>query len=258
MSKLENCTSCETPISTNAETCPKCGEPLGPGWAKPIIEARELREEDIERGRRLMVERQAEQKRKKKKHKRIFWGSATALIALMFYGAGADDRALEALKTDNPVEYARIISDKIATLEKEVAIVPASDHSGNIVLYEKLLALDPENQRYVAKIRTYETAQKNARAASVAKEKAEERRTGAHCTRGYGATQKFRAYVKASMRDPSSFDHISTSMSNINANGNYKIYLRYRAKNGFGGTNTGTAKATVRASDCSITVTSIK
>lgn len=86
--------------------------------------------------------------------------------------------------------------------------------------------------------------QAEAEAAEAVKvaEKAEERRKGFHCLSGWdGSHSEFKHDLKKQMRDPDSFEHIETRVGPINDLGRHAVFMKYRARNGFGGMNVGTA-----------------
>jgi hypothetical protein len=69
----------------------------------------------------------------------------------------------------------------------------------------------------------------------------EEKRKGFHCLSAWdGSHRGFSEKVKAQLRDPSSFEHVETKVTPEKA-GSHGIVMRYRARNGFGGMNVGTA-----------------
>lgn len=47
----------------------------------------------------------------------------------------------------------------------------------------------------------------------------------------------FKKQRVAALRDPGSFKHIETRVTPVDANGQHQIMMKYRARNGFGGTN---------------------
>jgi len=91
--------------------------------------------------------------------------------------------------------------------------------------------------------------------AQQAKERAENRHKGFHCLSAWdGSHTTVKANVKESLRDPSSFEHIETKITPVNEKGNHVLYMKYRAKNGFGGMNVGTAMAIVDNSSCEASI----
>jgi hypothetical protein len=59
--------------------------------------------------------------------------------------------------------------------------------------------------------------------------------------------------LKPTLRDPDSFEHVSTRITPVNDKGINSVIMEYRAKNGFGGKNAGIATADLRNSDCGMT-----
>lgn len=104
----------------------------------------------------------------------------------------------------------------------------------------------PEQREQEAKEKSAEEAQKST-------EDAEKRRKGFHCLSSWdGSHRDFVDAVSKSLRDPDSFEHSETKITPVNADGQHTVAMTFRAKNGFGGTNIGSALGTVRQSDCSL------
>lgn len=96
-------------------------------------------------------------------------------------------------------------------------------------------------------------AQERARLEAVAESnrKAEDKRKGFHCLSAWdGSNRHLVDAVKESLRDPSSFEHAETKIGPVNAQGLHFVTMTFRAKNGFGGTNIGSATGIIRQSDC--------
>ena len=84
---------------------------------------------------------------------------------------------------------------------------------------------------------------------------AEDRRKGFHCLSAWdGSSRQFTQLVKANLRDPDSFEHIETRIIPANEKGQHAILMKYRAKNGFGGMNVGSALGTVAQTTCDATL----
>ena len=181
-------------------------------------------------------------------------------IALVLWANNESNR-LANLKTENPEEFQRLVTE----LEAKVAKVPASDPDENIRLYKELARIDPQNQRYAAKIETYQQKKKSAEAVKVAADRlakiaaeAERKRKGFHCLSSWnGAHTGVKDYVEKNMRDPDSFEHIETRITPVDKNGEHTLVMKYRAKNGFGGMATGVALAKVASAGCYATITSL-
>ena len=87
--------------------------------------------------------------------------------------------------------------------------------------------------------------------AAEVKASAEDRRKGFHCLSAWdGSNRSLIDQVKAGLRDPKSFEHVETRIGPVNDNGNHLITMKYRAQNGFGGMNVGTAIGSVSQSNC--------
>ncbi len=65
-----------------------------------------------------------------------------------------------------------------------------------------------------------------------------------------GSHRAFKREVRASMRSPSSFKHITTRVVGADQNGNHKLIMTYSAENGFGGTNVETATGEFNRKTC--------
>lgn len=90
-------------------------------------------------------------------------------------------------------------------------------------------------------------------AAAESAQKAEDKRKGFHCLSAWdGSDRQLVDAVKESLRDPSSFEHDETRIAPVNAQGEHFVVMTFRAKNGFGGMNVGSATGMVRQSDCAL------
>jgi len=81
-------------------------------------------------------------------------------------------------------------------------------------------------------------------------EKAENERKGFHCLSGLsGAHRQVLSTVKSLLNDPKSFEHVETRVTAV-TNGRHGFTMKYRAKNGFGGTIVGEAGGSYGHDDC--------
>ena len=86
---------------------------------------------------------------------------------------------------------------------------------------------------------------------------AADRKSGFHCLSSWdGSHRQLVRALKLSLRDPDSFEHVETRITPANAKGEHLLTMQYRARNGFGGMNIGRLIATVKNSDCSVTIVS--
>ncbi|MDC1446415.1 hypothetical protein N8344_00420 [bacterium] len=86
----------------------------------------------------------------------------------------------------------------------------------------------------------------------------EKRRKGFHCLSAWdGSHRGVVKFAKTQLRDPKSFEHDSTSVWPVDANGNHQLVMQYRAKNGFGGMSSGVVKAEFSNDTCGAIVKSI-
>jgi hypothetical protein len=82
---------------------------------------------------------------------------------------------------------------------------------------------------------------------------AEKKQNGFHCLSTWdGSSRELYDAVKATLRDPSSMEHVETRIAPVAANGTHLITMQFRAKNGFGGMNVSKAVGRLRNSDCNI------
>ena len=102
-------------------------------------------------------------------------------------------------------------------------------------------------------------AEEAARIASEQREAEEKRRTGLHCLNAWdGSHREFRNAVRDQMRDPGSFEHIETRVTPMNEDGMHTIFMRYRARNGFGGMNVATAVGRYQNDGCGFVIVSVE
>ena len=87
----------------------------------------------------------------------------------------------------------------------------------------------------------------------------EDERKGFHCLSSWdGSHAQFKRAVKSTMREPGSFEHVETRVTPVSQSGDHSVIMKYRARNGFGGMNVGTAIGTYKNSDCSFVVVSVE
>lgn len=86
-----------------------------------------------------------------------------------------------------------------------------------------------------------------------AEERAEEKRQGFHCLSAWsGGHAKLMDEVKRKLRDPSSFEHVRTTVTPVSNEGTHWMRMTFRAKNGFGGLDSGLVQAEFANDDCRI------
>lgn len=101
--------------------------------------------------------------------------------------------------------------------------------------------------------------ERRVREANERLEAAEDKMKGFHCLSNWdGSHSAFRDAVQDRMRDPDSFEHMETRVTPVSAEGTHTIFMKYRARNGFGGMNVGTAVGTYKNSDCSFTLIAVE
>lgn len=90
-------------------------------------------------------------------------------------------------------------------------------------------------------------------------EAAEARRYGFQCLSPWdGSNSAVVDAVKASLRDPSSFEHIETRTTPIDVDGKHVLMMKFRATNGFGGPTVGMARATLDGKSCRVKIDQIE
>ena len=111
---------------------------------------------------------------------------------------------------------------------------------------------DPEG---VARRAAEREAKEKAELAAEAAEAAAKRQSGFHCLSPWdGSHRELVTALKATLRDPDSFEHIETRITPVNDKGFHVLTMNYRARNGFGGMNIGRLAASVKSSDCSFEI----
>lgn len=84
---------------------------------------------------------------------------------------------------------------------------------------------------------------------------AKNKRAGFHCLSGWdGSHSSVVRQVKSLLRDPDSFEHVSTKLTPVDETGRHTLFMRYSAKNGFGGMTPGFATAIVINANCEATL----
>lgn len=104
-------------------------------------------------------------------------------------------------------------------------------------------AIDPEGyaaakaEREAERALPPEAVSAPATNTATAAEELAEREAGLHCLSAWdGANRDLVRQVKASMREPDSFEHIDTRIYG-NDDGEHGLWMKFRARNGFGGMN---------------------
>lgn len=96
-----------------------------------------------------------------------------------------------------------------------------------------------------------ETPLTPAEKAEQTQKEAEEIRKGFHCLSVWdGSHPKFKTAVREAMKDPDSFEHISTEITPVDAKGLHRLVMTFRARNGFGGMNVNVASGVMLNKSC--------
>lgn len=182
----------------------------------------------------------------------------------------ADRQAARDAGIDDPVAFAPIRAGLAADRAEKAALVAseaekakadakaARDADRALVAQKKA-----ETEAALQAEKTKAAQEKADAAALIETEKvaaaAELRRKGFHCLSSWdGSHSDFKAAIKAVMRDPDSFEHMETRVTPADAKGQHAIFMTYRARNGFGGMNVGTASGTFSGADCVASVIAVE
>lgn len=103
----------------------------------------------------------------------------------------------------------------------------------------KMEAEEQAREEERAKAEAEEEAKEQAEAQAELDAEAEEKRKGFHCLSTWdGSNRSGKDQLRAALRDPDSFEHIETRIYPLDdAASEHGAYMRYRARNGFGGMN---------------------
>lgn len=130
-----------------------------------------------------------------------------------------------------------VINSVAAAIETKLKTVPASDYDENLKWYQELAKISPENEEYGSKIAHYEAGKKR-------KERIEQ------CFSAWdGSHSGVVGVLMAGLRDPDSYEHISTFYGDDGEN-HIRVRMNYRARNGFGGMNIGEVVARAHIDKC--------
>ncbi len=115
-------------------------------------------------------------------------------------------------------------------------------------LLEEQAKKDEERRWEVAR----ETGERQREAARVA---AEEKRKGFHCLSAWnGAHKGIEKHLQKSLKDPDSYEHIETRITPVGPKQKHTLFMKYRARNGFGGYTIGNLTALVNNYGCDATI----
>lgn len=89
-----------------------------------------------------------------------------------------------------------------------------------------------------------------AKEAEAAAEDAEDRRKGFHCLTVRGRHRDMERFIKERLKDPGSYEYISTSIAPVDEGAEHVIFVNYRARNSFGGMVIGQAGGFVDPETC--------
>lgn len=125
----------------------------------------------------------------------------------------------------------------IISIKRKLKKIPTKDYSENLKWYKELEILGENSQLVKNKIKFYQ-------------EKVDREKRVTHCLSGWdGSHRGVEAAFKPMLKDPDSYEHISTSYRDDGGDV-VTIRMTYRAKNGFGGMDVGVVQAKTKISDC--------
>jgi len=123
-----------------------------------------------------------------------------------------------------------------------------------LVAYGQAYSQTPEGKAAAIKRAAQEKVRaKEAEARAIAEtaEKIAQIASGQHCFVEWDdSLPGMKDAVKASLRNPKSFEHIATIRSAVGKDGRFGVIMRYRAQNGFGGMNVEAVGIEVEAKNC--------
>lgn len=183
------------------------------------------------------------------------------LIAVGTVMTNREEARLMALRDSDPEAYERETQAEVDALEALLRDIPATDYPTNIEHYERLVVLRPDEARYQAKVNHYRQKWADHRADAARREAeaeaartAEERRKGFHCLSKWdGSHTGVVTYLKERLHDRDSFEHVETRIT-PEADGQHRLMMTYRAKNGFGALRLSGLVATVDHETCRATI----
>lgn len=112
----------------------------------------------------------------------------------------------------------------------------------------------PEGRAAIAREAASRKEEVNAEASQAASGAAKDQEaivTGEHCLSGWdNSFPPLVNAVKEQLRDPSSFEHVETVRSPVDAKGKFGLIMTFRAANGFGGKNVEAVGVEVDAASC--------
>ncbi|MAQ30376.1 MAG: hypothetical protein CL950_10445 [Erythrobacter sp.] len=135
--------------------------------------------------------------------------------------------------------------------EREAAMAKVEKEQAEKAALEKAKAAEEEAAR-IERDRKAELA-----AAERKRARDEKRRTGLHCLSAWDGSNRsaVRLMKNQYLRDPDSFDHIETRILPLDeGTGEHGAWMRYRARNGFGGMNVEDIYLRIDSETCSATL----
>lgn len=200
--------------------------------------------------------------RRKKGGKIALWSFLASFVLLIAVGAASDNEEAQkagfasATDRNNAQERGAQTAEEWAKIKAQDAAEAQVEKTEREAEAEKArVEAERKRQAEEAARRAIEQAEREREAEA----KREEKRKGFHCLSAWdGSHSEFKRQVKQMMREPKSFEHIETRVTPVSDNGTHTAIMTYRARNGFGGMNVGTAIGEYRNSTCAVVVLSVE
>lgn len=171
----------------------------------------------------------------------------------------ADKTAAESQGFTTPAEWQPIKAARDAERQAMLDAARKAAEARRAEEETRQAAEQAERDRQAEETAAQERAERAAEQARAAQDEAARRRAGFHCLSSWdGAHSDFKRAAKAQMRNPASFEHIETRITPVDQDGRHVAIMTYRAENGFGGMTIGTARASIKSSDCSFAILSLE
>jgi hypothetical protein len=235
---LIKCKECGHQISKNAATCPSCGATnkkkranLGCGGLIVVLVVLYFGYSSIQDARDETAQQQVRNTQLSKYNQ-----NKTQLLEKMnqFIEDGEYLKAIQAAGPYNTVQDPNLIKlrnkAKELDLVAKVAKIPAALTLKNFEVYEQLIKLAPDNEKYQEKYAYYD--QKMERVRSIKKQFSE----------FDGSHYQFEKYIKSKMKNPDSYEHVKTVY--WDKGDHILVQTTYRGTNSFNATVTETEEKT--------------
>ena len=245
MSKLINCKTCQTEMAKSADKCPKCGAPnkrtktstwIWSGFFLLIFYLMVQGQREEEEAAQLRA-KQAQQQRQ---NDRQYFIANKAKILEQIKTLDKQKKWTEIEPINNKYKYINdkdlrelYVSIRTRNTLNYLKDLPAVEWQRNADGYKDLLKWHPNNKKYQEKFAYYDGKLKE--------KKAREDKITSMFSSWDGSHRQLVKYVKSSMNDPDSFDHVQTRIWDMKSH--IVIKMTFRGKNAFNATVTNTVRA---------------